>query len=231
MGQLVSMAYPDYIRPLLLKETARIIDYPKYLVTKIANSQEFKILRRKSLFLSLSDGSHIDLFRRLNMEEISHEQICNFYDISENKAEELIDELKKDLIKILGKNTPERICFRNLFLLDDFSGSGKSCLREENGYKGKIAKVFNSISSSDSPLSKILDVKNGLICTVLYMATEQAIKYLETQVGGTENVRLGFANCALPLVLSHNTPNNSVALLWSYEYLKIRGLFPRVTRH
>lgn len=280
MEQLVSMAYPDYIRPLLLKETARIINYPKYRVTKIANSQEFKILRRKSLFLSLSDGSHIDLFRRLNMEEISHEQICNFYDISENKAEELIDELKKDLIKILGKNTPERICFRNLFLLDDFSGSGKSCLREENGYKGKIAKVFNSISSSDSPLSKILDVKNGLICTVLYMATEQAIKYLEpltkrlfsdngyqyellviqhldgsirvqddsflqlvdkyydprvetkaTQVGGTENVRLGFANCALPLVLSHNTPNNSVALLWSYEYLKIRGLFPRVTRH
>jgi hypothetical protein len=49
--------------------------------------------------------------------------------------------------------------------------------------------------------------------------------------GGTKDARYGFAACGLPLVLHHNTPNNSIALLWSYEDKTIRGLFPRVQRH
>jgi hypothetical protein len=286
MAQLVSMAYPDYIRPLLLKEVARSGGYPEYQITKIANSQDFKILRRQSLVLGLSDGSRIDLFRRLNREEINNEQVSMSYDISKTKAKDLKEKLREDIEEIIGEIPDEGICcFRCLFLLDDFSGSGKSYLRldAEGKYDGKIWKVFNNIKKSDSPLSEILDRKNLLICVLLYMATEQAITYLKplikslfqdngyqyellviqqldeeikiqkgldsdffcladkhydpkveteaTRVGGTENVKFGFANCSLPLVLSHNTPNNSVALLWSYEYLKIRGLFPRVSRH
>jgi hypothetical protein len=42
---------------------------------------------------------------------------------------------------------------------------------------------------------------------------------------------LGYDQCALPLILSHNTPNNSIPLLWFPENLKVRGLFPRVSRH
>jgi hypothetical protein len=49
-------------------------------------------------------------------------------------------------------------------------------------------------------------------------------------VGGTDG-RLGFAGCALPLVLSHNTPNNAVYLLWGPEQYEYSGLFPRVVRH
>ena len=51
------------------------------------------------------------------------------------------------------------------------------------------------------------------------------------QKGGTPDSRYGFADCGLPLVLHHNTPNNSVALLWSYEDRSVRGLFPRIRRH
>lgn len=51
-----------------------------------------------------------------------------------------------------------------------------------------------------------------------------------TKQGGKE-VRHGFGGCRLPLVLSHNTPNNSLALLWAYEDASFRGLFPRVPRH
>jgi len=51
-------------------------------------------------------------------------------------------------------------------------------------------------------------------------------------VGGTDDPRLGFAGCALPVVLSHNTPNNSVYLLWGPEHNNnFFGLFPRVSRH
>jgi hypothetical protein len=51
------------------------------------------------------------------------------------------------------------------------------------------------------------------------------------RVGGTEDARLGFAACALPVVLSHNTPNNSIYLLWGPENSDFTGLFPRVSRH
>ena len=39
----------------------------------------------------------------------------------------------------------------------------------------------------------------------------------------------GYSDCGLPLVLSHNTPNNSVYLLWEQE--KTQPLFPRFERH
>jgi hypothetical protein len=51
------------------------------------------------------------------------------------------------------------------------------------------------------------------------------------QKGGTPNSRYGYGDCGLPLVLHHNTPNNSIALLMSYEDKTFRGLFPRVQRH
>lgn len=52
-----------------------------------------------------------------------------------------------------------------------------------------------------------------------------------TAIGGTANVRRGFANCGLPVVLGHNTPNNSIYLLWGEETFHFKGLFPRVSRH
>ncbi|MGB2624342.1 MAG: hypothetical protein WA857_04130 [Candidatus Acidiferrum sp.] len=50
-----------------------------------------------------------------------------------------------------------------------------------------------------------------------------------TALGGTD-LKYGFAGGGLPLILSHNTPNNSVGLLWA-ESEHMRPLFPRVTRH
>ncbi len=43
---------------------------------------------------------------------------------------------------------------------------------------------------------------------------------------------LGYNECSLPIILAHNTPNNSLPLLWwVYEEKKFTGLFPRVTKH
>jgi hypothetical protein len=52
----------------------------------------------------------------------------------------------------------------------------------------------------------------------------------------TGSVELGFENCALPLVLHHNTPNNSISLLWGdtlglENARPMRALFPRYARH
>ena len=48
---------------------------------------------------------------------------------------------------------------------------------------------------------------------------------------GKSTMRLGFADGRLPLVLSHNTPNNSIYVLWAEDGHKVLGLFPRVSRH
>ena len=48
---------------------------------------------------------------------------------------------------------------------------------------------------------------------------------------GKTTMRLGFADGRLPLVLSHNTPNNSIYVLWAEDGHRVLGLFPRVSRH
>jgi len=47
-----------------------------------------------------------------------------------------------------------------------------------------------------------------------------------------KDIKFGFSQCSLPLILEHNTPNNTIPLLWTYDYSeKFRGLFPRIPRH
>lgn len=49
--------------------------------------------------------------------------------------------------------------------------------------------------------------------------------------GGGQTKRYGYADGRLPVVLNHNTPNNSVYVLWAEDVHTVRGLFPRVSRH
>ena len=44
---------------------------------------------------------------------------------------------------------------------------------------------------------------------------DPVLRTKHTDVGGVNHLGLGYGGCALPLVLEHNTPNNSVALLWA----------------
>lgn len=63
------------------------------------------------------------------------------------------------------------------------------------------------------------------------------IQTSSTDKGGVKHLGTGYAGCALPLVLDHNTPNNSVALLWARSEGKgaqahaMRPLFYRRSRH
>ena len=66
------------------------------------------------------------------------------------------------------------------------------------------------------------------------------IETKHTNVGGVQHLGLGYGGRSLPLVLEHNTPNNSVALLWaessggnrvSGHAPAMRPLFRRRQRH
>jgi hypothetical protein len=97
----------------------------------------------------------------------------------------------------------------------------------EHGYKPLRLHVLFVIErhaglKDDEPLSRIL--KNNRYCD--WKAADKHFL-----VGATDDTRLGFAGCALPMVLTYNTPNNSVYILWGPETFSFFGLFPRVSRH
>lgn len=279
MMHLVSIAYSDCIKPILIKKVAHEMACSGFKISKIVESEDFQILRRQSLFLGLSDGARIDVFRRFSR-ELSHEQIWPIYDISSEKAKDMQEELRKDLSKFIDRNNLPEPKFKAIFLLDDFSGSGKSYLKiEDDSYKGKIYRVYQELFGENGALKPIVS-EDLMIYVVLYTAADKAIehikemmdnlfkrkgeygvkaiqriddeykigkqdkdfvenlieKYYDSQIEDRhtgKDLELGFSRCALPLVLHHNTPNNSIALLWSYEdeNFDLRGLFPRVKRH
>jgi hypothetical protein len=216
---------------------------------------------------------------------MSNEQVFHAYDVSDAKAEDMVAELRKDLAPILGRDpTEEEARFQNVVLLDDFSASGTSALREDGngGWKGKIARIIEIIEG-DSKFGAAVAKDGVRIVVILYIAAEQAIEHITSRLRqlpfsrgeilfsviqplgpgarlddirdraildlarqdryfdssvddvhgsvGRTSKRLGFADCRLPVVLSHNTPNNSIFLLWAEDIQTVRGLFPRVSRH
>jgi hypothetical protein len=283
MNHLVSISYPDHVRPFLLSKAAAESGLSRWHIGKVTNSLEFRVRERRSLFLGLSDGSHTDVFRRANP-HLQNEQVRQSHELTAERATDLRNELVKDLTKLYGRTpTEQESVFRSVVLLDDFSGSGVSYIRkeEDGSFAGKVGKFLASLQDSSASLSQLFTAESLEVILVLYMATETAERVLlqglselclpyrhdpnllivqrfpESQrvvrgtlpdfdslidahydsenettstARGRTDLKYGFAGGALPLVLSHNTPNNSLGLLWA-EGSRMKPLFPRVTRH
>lgn len=281
---LVSSCFSDKIKNIIVHKIATAESIPSYKVHKIVNSTSYSTLLRQSLFCGLSDGARMEVFRRANAGIISHEQIYQTYELSEDRADKLQEKLVEDLKDNILKRDPvgnERQ-FKSLFLLDDFSASGTSFLKVKGEeFKGKIGALYaNIFAKEESKLRDIFDIEHLDIHVVLYVATEQARDFitdsfskLKDRYGNQptfhelvllpksftmkdnksvmdlclnpdyydkakiedehtgENIQLGYGICALPLVLSHNCPNNALTMLWAYEGASFEGLFPRIPRH
>ncbi|WP_439254586.1 hypothetical protein, partial [Pseudomonas monteilii] len=88
-----------------------------------------KLLRRRTLFVGLSDGARIDVFRRYNEGVVNNEQVVPFSEMSEHKWQDLVKELKEWLLA--NEYPGELPLFEAACLIDDFAGSGASLLRQE----------------------------------------------------------------------------------------------------
>ncbi|MEQ8175591.1 MAG: hypothetical protein ABRQ26_11045 [Syntrophomonadaceae bacterium] len=284
MNHLVDLAYPNVIKPILLKKVAKILNVPYWKQAELSNTILFKELLRKSLFLALSDGAHIGRFRRTN--QLSNEQVHSSYELTAEKLHGFIKDLRVDIAKYRNKPVDsiqiDEAKFRSIFLLDDFSGSGFSLLRKKGeAFKGKMNRIHEQIFEVDSNWANALDPQGFDIYIIIYIMTTIAKEHVEELIGeiwkdtksnvfvcpvycldnqirifrnaqteinpliekyydpsvmdkhlregGTTDVKFGFADVGLPLVLSHNSPNDGLYLLWADE--NIHGLFPRISRH
>ena len=102
-------------------------------------------------------------------------------------------------------------------------------LQKYNFPKGKVClKVVHALPS-DTRLDASKDAK------IIAIAKDD--RYFDKEVDdehadvGGASKRLGYAECGLPVILTHNTPNNSIYLLWGEYDQAFTGLFPRVSRH
>lgn len=281
MNHLVSIAYIDCIRPVLLRAVALEAGLSERHVGKVANSLQFRLRQRQTLFLGLSDGAHTDMFRRANP-QLSHEQVRQTYEITPPRAQDLLHNLRADVRRLGISGSEEAAKFRTLVLLDDFSASGVSYLRREGkeSFSGKIARLYDDVVKSEGSMAQLVDIHQLEVLVVVYLGTQQAREHIEqladvmwaahgvkcrvlivyplqshvcirpgtitaiddlvnkyydpsieddsTRKGGTD-LKYGFAQCGLPLVLSHNTPNNTLSLIWARSDT-MHPLFPRVSR-
>ncbi|HQT22944.1 MAG: hypothetical protein B7X86_07505 [Sphingobacteriales bacterium 17-39-43] len=278
MAHLVNITYADKINPIVIDKTSRAIKINPFWVRKIVKSAHYRVILRRSLFIGLSDGSRIDQLRR-SFSRISNEQVLATYTISDDKVNDMLEELKKSGVKSK---------FNTVFLIDDFTASGTSYFRKSGeNWGGKIYKFINSVFILKSEISNLMQEGEILdIHIIFYIATVDAMdklainikefqaenpecnfqfsieaiqvigseiktqiledtlfvdlirKYYDDDIndshykmGKHDEPYLGFNECCLPLVLNHNTPNNSLPILWFPDDKKYKGLFPRVTRH
>lgn len=280
LSHLVGTAHPDVIVPERLRLVADEQGIPAHRVSELARHRRSKELSIKSLYLGLSDGARTNELRRSSDGEITNEQIWHAHELGEEKASDMLMELKRALKEEeLSTESPN---FNLIWLLDDFAGSGNTYIRFEDGhFKGKLPKLYALLQSQ-----RLVEPSHYEVFLLLYMATRKAIDHIEYwterfttsagykplqlrvlsvlendislattsdvdllsllthekyvdakvadrhfKVGGEPDARWGFAHCALPLVLAHNTPNNSIYILWGPEGTVFPGLFPRVSRH
>ena len=279
MRHLVSLMAEDRVPTLLLHHVARDLQIPAYRVNKVRANPKFGRAKQASLFLGMSDGARIGQFRRAST-GLSNEQFGMTYELNAPRADSMLRELRKRL----SGNEPrdDEAFFEYIFLVDDFAGSGRTIIRQEED--GKLTgRLWRFISDT---LCLLKGERCPKIYIALYVATPQALNHLKDEIanypnppwtedntpevisvmtigdhanlvcgrGGVEyevdrlfdrllhkyydqsvedehkrNVKHGYSQCGLPLVLAHNTPNNSVYLLWESKFTE--PLFPRYERH
>lgn len=284
---IAESCFIDKLQYILMKITSKKLDIPEYKLKNIEKSIDYEILKRQSLFCGLSDGARLDIFRRANTGVLSHEQIYLTYELSEQRVSKMKDELIEELnnrFKLEINQDSEESKFKTLFLIDDFSASGTSYLKQNDKgeLKGKIAGLYKDLFDiNKTKIDSAFDKTNLKIYIILYICSTQAKLTIESNFDRLfelynhrpdliimheldeqykikenegifnicqkekyydkeliedkhtqKNIQLGYSDCALPLILEHNTPNNSVPILWTYDYSDIFiGLFPRIPRH
>lgn len=180
MRQLVSVSFEMFMKKFLIKKTKLYCD-KKGILEETQRKKIWRYYRRSAMFLGLSDGSHMDYFRRHN-KWLSNEQVFVHYDLSPKKAEDMLNDLERspDYRALKKMAISEMDCrFKTFFLQDDFSGSGISYIRydqEAEKWKGKIVKFIEQLEEMEW-LQEDVDIH-----VILYVATTKALNVIKEQI-------------------------------------------------
>lgn len=288
MQRLVENFYPEVVQRRIVKMVAEELSIPAYTVWVNSDAKaKISRLRRKTLFMGLSDGARTDILRRANVGILSNEQIVLTTQPDTAKWSDLL----KDLKKACGEDEK----FSAVYLIDDFIASGTTLIRydkESEQWIGKLQKFKDSILGAEKELGSnalfeldwhlyvhhyvasyyakgvVSDNYTRAVCedrhwfpsvdfTYGYVLPEDlpvtthtgdpfltlvnnyydpVLENEHSEKSGIKSIKYGYKDCALPLILDHNTPNNSLPILWADTNGEngahaMRPLFRRRQRH
>ena len=275
MNHAIACVYPDFIKRHLVSLVAEELGVSHYGIKQIVESDTFKALRRKTLYLGLSDGARLDRLRRASP-ELSHEQFWLSPELGPHAVTTMRDKLREAMEE---QSLPGELAFRQVVFVDDFYGSGTSLLhkKEDGEWGGKLARACYHLNSDLRSGGSPLVTQDAHVMVVIYVASSQAKSYIESRLAQFEPLwrlhvvqpvpsdavcsdqqlvticegffddvlvdkhkkkplPLGYADAGLPLVLYHNTPNNSISPLWADSTNRFgsqnrHALFRRYERH
>jgi hypothetical protein len=140
-------------------------------------------------------------------------------------------------------------------LATHFSGSYLLCVHHyvASAYAAAEIPTRDALARSDRPGSWFREVRftfgtclpedvpitrgqNAELTAIIDKYYDRALETRHTEESGVTDVKFGYGGSGLPLVLEHNTPNNSIALLWAetegeHDQHAMRPLFRRRQRH
>ena len=280
VSRLVETFFPGTIYYHILREIGSREDTSEFEILRADGGQRLvSEAIRKTLFVGLSDGARLDVFRRSNVGRIKNDQVLLTSEVDDARWRAAHDELQKDIGGAL---------FERIYLIDDFAASGTTlCRYQDEKWKGKLPRFFGSVQeyfgnviaegapihvhhfigtseaearmqerehairASGEPwftgpikfsfglvlrreviLDEDADSDFLALCDAYY---DSSIESIHGDAAGERCLKRGYARCQLPVIMHHNTPNNSVALLWAESEggsgTKMTPLFRRRQRH
>lgn len=281
MQRVIETFIPETVTPYLRGSVGQELSIKPYEVWKTTEAaMAFRRRLRRCLFVGLSDGSRIDVLRRVNAGRLSQEQVVPMMNVDDDKWKSLAGDLKEEL--------GEDARFDDVYLIDDFTASGTTFIRFPEGKpKGKLYKFEKIVQDAKERLKDGFPLADGYTIHIHhYVSTTQAHDALIERVAeaneklenksfgralitegmllprdlkvatidkatrvatpthetdgpivdlcgryydhdlylrlekhckeaGQTDMKYGYADCALPLILEHNTPNNALPLLWA----------------
>jgi hypothetical protein len=114
--------------------------------------------------------------------------------------------------------------------------AGRGACRNNDRASVEVEDWFPNVSFSfGMTLASSTQVTDDRFLQLSDVYYDRDLETSHTRRSGVQDMKRGYGGCALPLVLSHNTPNNSLPLLWAETAgtagHAMRPLFRRRQRH
>ncbi len=181
MQRIIEAFVPEIVTPYLRRLAAERVGIAPHEVWGNKDGvKTFRQLLRRSIFVGLSDGARIDLLRRANAHLLSQEQIVPMMNVDKKKWEDLGNKLQS------VEGTDAR--FDHVYLIDDFTASGTTFIRQVGDeWKGKLKK-FNDLVREARKVAEEAGTlfpisKDYTIHIHHYVSTTQAKEALHERIG------------------------------------------------
>lgn len=262
LQHLVELVYPTAVRPALLRRTGARTGLPPHHAAAVASTVEFAADERATLVLGLSDGALLDVLRRVTP-QLRHQQLFAVPELTESRLDEMLGGLEaaQAALGVAADRRFGLVLLVDDFsatattLLRHEEGRWQGRLwsaaqhlvdlrdRDALAADHEVRVVLYLATEQaerrlcerleQSGLGWHVDVMQRIGADHAVTAGQDPEAFRLCRAYGGTSLPFGCGDAALPLVLHHNTPDNSVAVLWQDrgDDGPLVPLFPRYERY